>query len=113
MNLRRGAGLPEPSGSTRQWRTLREYCEPTYRTSWAECLAEAEAAGLNISMQPSIDSTPTGRLPKTFNHAAAVAGGGGGWKARTYGKGLVIVRSAVFNNRPSRRSDRGRSTALC
>ncbi|AEO60276.1 hypothetical protein MYCTH_11798, partial [Thermothelomyces thermophilus ATCC 42464] len=45
--LRREAGLPEAAGSARRWRMLRAYRD-AYRTTWAECMSEARAAGLSM-----------------------------------------------------------------
>jgi hypothetical protein len=46
--LRREARLPpEPSNSASRWRMLRAYRD-AYRTTWAECMAEAQAAGLTM-----------------------------------------------------------------
>lgn len=45
--LRREAGVPETSASARQWRMFRAYRD-AYRITWAECMGEAQAAGLTM-----------------------------------------------------------------
>ncbi|EAQ92124.1 hypothetical protein CHGG_00359 [Chaetomium globosum CBS 148.51] len=46
--LRREAGLPgAPPNAASRWRMLRAY-RAAYRKTWAECMAEAEAAGLGM-----------------------------------------------------------------